>query len=260
VARTVYIVTRSLNGTEWNMTSSVNLARNPVLLTDVDNGPMVLVDVFTAETGEAANERKEALLDEWSKGRPPAAEVGNWPRYYLARLQEDFAAELERRRAGPGGQRVGVSEYAGVPMSLLKRLERECRHMLQREGSPDEEMAKYGEQPPALYTAAEPTLTAEAEVCEALTEWQATAERRGGWAVMYARQVLDRADQQCTVAALDALATAQLRSAEAVRREALEEACAVVREWCDDVSAEHISVAIRALAQSSAKEGDDRDD
>lgn len=80
------------------------------------------------------------------------------PRAFVANLQRDFAAELDQRRAqqeSPGGQQVGPSEYSGMPHSLLRMLERDCRHALGRTGKP-----------------AAPAPCAAAEVCEAVEAWQ----------------------------------------------------------------------------------------
>ena len=62
-----------------------------------------------------------------------------WAVQYVRWMHEDFAAELDRRRfraASPGGQQVGVSELAGVPMSVLKRIERDLRDALERTDPP----------------------------------------------------------------------------------------------------------------------------
>lgn len=44
-------------------------------------------------------------------------------------IRADAEAEITRRR-DPGGLQAGVPRLAGVPMSVLQQLERDCRHAL----------------------------------------------------------------------------------------------------------------------------------
>jgi hypothetical protein len=48
----------------------------------------------------------------------------------LGYIQEDCNSELTRRR-NPGGLQAGLPRLAGVPLSVLKALERDCRHALE---------------------------------------------------------------------------------------------------------------------------------
>ncbi len=53
-------------------------------------------------------------------------------------LQEETAAELYRRRH-PEGQQAGIPHMCGVPVSVLMRIERDCRFAL----SEDESICKH---------------------------------------------------------------------------------------------------------------------
>lgn len=75
----------------------------------------------------------------------------SWSRYYLATLQQEFANELNRRLTGIGGQQAGIPKYSSMPLSLLIELERDCRHMLQRSGHPEDSEYWDTNQVPPLY-------------------------------------------------------------------------------------------------------------
>ena len=65
MADQIYIATRNLDGTEWGLTGPETFVKNPQLQTDVDNGPLILVQIFEAPSYEDAKECFEKVRDEW---------------------------------------------------------------------------------------------------------------------------------------------------------------------------------------------------
>ncbi len=115
-----YIITRSLDATEWGMTSAIGLASNPSLQTDTKDRAVILVEAFEADTAEEASKRfdevrnarcadLDSALAEIERMRPvvDAAEAWRWgPIESTERLgRAVFAAIDIAKRAGKTGTR-----------------------------------------------------------------------------------------------------------------------------------------------------------
>ncbi len=63
--RPVYITKRSLDGTEWSMTTAQTLQHKPKLCTGVDGEPMILVAAYAAPSPDDAKAQHMKLMASW---------------------------------------------------------------------------------------------------------------------------------------------------------------------------------------------------
>lgn len=58
----IWIITKSLDGTEWGLTTAETLANTPQLQTDVFDEPLIMVKAFKAESHEEAKKEYEKAI------------------------------------------------------------------------------------------------------------------------------------------------------------------------------------------------------